>query len=86
MAKTWNVNRYGTTTLLESRSARNPNPGNLKDPLTGKDIVIRDQHYTLYDFAKAPLSKWNVEKPKLGYGIRVIPAVTGYTGEEKKPQ
>ncbi len=78
-------NRYGTTTLLKQSSTPNGAPTALPDPLTEKDIVIRDQHYSLYDFSKKPLSEWTStldERPYLGYGIRYLPAVRGFKSED----
>lgn len=76
------VNRYGTTTLLQ-QAKEDEEAKPLIDPLTQKEIVIRDQHYQLINFSKQPLSKW-VEGPREshGLGIRVLPAVTGYKSEE----
>ncbi len=75
------VNRYGTTTLLQ-QAKEDEVAKPLIDPLTQKEIVIRDQHYQLIDFKSQPLSKW-VDGPRksLGLGIRLLPATTGYKSE-----
>jgi len=73
------VNRYGTTTLLQQAKDGELSAGPLIDPVTQKEIVIRDQHYQLINFTKQPLSKW-IQGPREseGFGIRLIPAVTGF--------
>ncbi|MEZ4815933.1 MAG: hypothetical protein R3A80_12150 [Bdellovibrionota bacterium] len=77
------VNRYGTTTLLQQGNDGEASPGPLLDPLTKKEIVIRDQHYKLYNFQKQPLNQWiQGERESLGYGIRIIPAAPGFQSPE----
>ena len=80
------MNRYGTTTLLQAKNpGDNPSapPKPIIDPITQNPIIIRDQHYPLYNFANKPLTTWvkdKTDREVLGYGIRILPAVSGFTG------